>query len=69
MLYRFAYAERIKEYAGDTGCHQMVSKVAGESWGMETSEVRGLFEEFARVEKEGHAGCWVGWRYVPGKRG
>ncbi|KAG6994156.1 hypothetical protein G7Y79_00046g082070 [Physcia stellaris] len=64
MLYRYAYAERIAEYAGLN--HQLISKVAGESWGMETESVRSLFEEFARVEKVGHEGTWVGYRYVPG---
>ena len=64
MLYRYAYAERIAEYAGAN--HQLISKVAGESWRRETEEVRALFEEFARVEKEGHKETWVGYRYVPG---
>lgn len=83
ILYRYAYAERIAEYAASVGAggvtikkkgckganHQNISKLAGESWRLETGEVRELFEGFARVEKEGHGRTWVGYRYVPGRRG
>ena len=76
ILYRSAYAERIlalveqkeeegKDVAEVRGGHRGVSKIAGESWRMETKEVRELFELWMVLEKRAHEGAWPEYRFLP----
>ena len=67
MLYRMAYTERIQAMDRDADNHQVVSSVAGESWRMETVEVRDAFKRLAEVEKVQHEKAWPGYKYQPTK--
>ena len=53
MLYRSAYAERAKSWCLQNN-HQVVSSVAGESWPLEPSEIRDMYNEYAKVERINH---------------
>lgn len=65
MLYRTAYTDRIQALGRGAGQHQVVSTVAGESWRMESVEVREEFRRLAEVEKEMHERAWPGYKYHP----
>lgn len=53
ILYRFAYADRIRNlYKGAD--HQFVSSLASESWRMELPKIREQYEEWATLERENH---------------
>jgi len=67
MLYRMAYTDRIQARGRDADNHQVVSSVAGESWRMETVEVRDAFKRLAEVEKVQHEKAWPGYKYQPSK--
>ena len=65
MLYRAAYTERIQALGRENGNHQIVSAVAGESWRMETEEVRREFAELAELDKRMHKVAFPGYKYLP----
>jgi len=67
MLYRMAYTDRIQAFGREADNHQVVSSVAGESWRMETEEVRAGFVQLAEVEKVQHEKAWPGYKYQPHK--
>ena len=66
MLYRSAYAERTKDWCKQNN-HQVVSSVAGESWPMESDELRDQFNEWARVERDNHARTFPDYKFSPSK--
>ncbi|KAF2862829.1 hypothetical protein K470DRAFT_212051 [Piedraia hortae CBS 480.64] len=66
MLYRSAYAERTKAWCTQNN-HQIVSRVAGESWPMEPQEVRDQFSEWARIERANHAAAHPEYKFSPSK--
>lgn len=66
MMYRSAYAERTKIWCLQNN-HQVVSAVSGESWPMEPPEVRDLYIEYARRERENHAKAHPGYKFQPTK--
>ena len=66
MLYRSAYAERTKIWCLQNN-HQVVSSVSGESWPMEPPEIRDLYTEYARVERDNHAKAHPGYKFSPSK--
>ncbi|KAF7506919.1 hypothetical protein GJ744_011160 [Endocarpon pusillum] len=51
MLYRSAYAKRVKEYAGENG-GKIVSRITGVSWSMESHEVKELYQNSAEEASE-----------------
>ncbi|KAL8791723.1 MAG: hypothetical protein Q9195_005660 [Heterodermia aff. obscurata] len=66
MLYRSAYAERIVALVGtEKVSYQTVNKIAGQSWRMETAEVRGVFMGWQELDKRGHEVAWPGYKYEP----
>lgn len=67
MLYRAAYTERIQALnrEGENRNHQIVSSVAGESWRMETEEVKREFAELAELDKRMHKIAFPGYKYLP----
>jgi len=69
MLYRMAYTDRIQALSREADNHQVVSSVAGESWRMETEQVREEFAQLAEVEKVQHEKAWPDYRYQPNIRG
>lgn len=64
MLYRSAYAERTKKWCLMNN-HQVVSSVLGASWPMETQEIKDLYIEYARIERENHANAHPGYKFTP----
>lgn len=66
MMYRSAYAERTKIWCLQNN-HQVVSAVSGESWPLEPPEVRDLYMEYARRERENHARAHPGYKFQPSK--
>ena len=66
MLYRAAYAERIKKMLGQNN-HQVVSEVAGDSWRLESREIREKYELLASIEKSNHLKAHPGYKFSPSK--
>ena len=66
MLYRSAYAERAKSWCLQNN-HQVVSSVAGESWPMEPTEVRELYNEYAKIERINHQNAHPTYKFSPSK--
>jgi hypothetical protein len=66
MLYRSCYAERTKQWCTQNN-HQVVSSVSGESWPMESAEVREQFNEWAKLERANHAGAHPDYKFSPTK--
>lgn len=66
MMYRSAYAERTKMWCTQNN-HQIVSSVSGESWPMEPPEIRNLYIEYARQEREIHASTHPDYKFSPAK--
>ncbi|PSK45340.1 Transcription factor ste11 [Elsinoe australis] len=68
MLYRSAYAERTKEWCKENN-HQVVSSVAGESWPMESDELRNQYNAWAKIERDNHAAAFPHYKFSPSKAG
>ena len=68
MLYRSAYADRTKHWCVQNN-HQVVSSVSGESWPMEPKEIRDLYTEYARIERDNHQRAHPGYKFSPSKAG
>lgn len=66
MMYRSAYAERTKMWCLQNN-HQVVSSVSGESWPMEPPEIRELYIEYARIERDNHAKAHPDYKFSPAK--
>lgn len=66
MLYRSAYAERCKIWCTQNN-HQVVSTVCGESWALEPPEIRDLYSEYAKLERENHAIAHPDYKFSPSK--
>lgn len=67
MLYRSAYAERAKQLITETN-HQKVSEAAGESWKIESREIREKYELLASIEKNNHLKAHPGYKFSPSKK-
>ena len=68
MLYRSAYAERVKKYCKENN-HQVVSQVTGQSWPLEPKEIREMYERFANTERENHQLAHPEYKFAPNKNG
>lgn len=66
MMYRSAYAERTKIWCLQNN-HQVVSSVSGESWPMEPPEIRELYIELAKIERDHHAKAHPEYKFSPAK--
>lgn len=66
MLYRSAYSERAQKWFAQNN-HQVVSRMAGESWRHETPEIRRKYEQLAKIEKANHSRAHPGYRFAPEK--
>lgn len=66
MLYRSAYAERTKEWCSQNN-HQVVSRASGQSWPLESKEVRDRFEQYAATERDNHQKAHPGYKFAPNK--
>lgn len=68
MLYRSAFAERVKQFCKENN-HQVVSQVTGASWPLEPKEVRGMYEQYAIIERDNHAAAHPNYKFAPNKAG
>lgn len=68
MLYRSAYAERVKQYCKENN-HQVVSQVTGASWPMEPDRIRKRYEQYAIVERDNHQAAFPDYKFAPNKNG
>ena len=70
MLYRAAYMERIQALGRQVGStnNQVVSSVAGESWQVETEEVRREFADLAELDKKMHQVAFPKYKYKPAQK-
>ena len=66
MLYRSAYAERTKHW-GEQNNHQVVSSVTGQSWPLESAEVRNAYNEYAKIERANHQVAHPEYKFSPSK--
>ncbi len=64
ILYRSAYAERARAFQKSAN-HQIVSSLAGESWGMEPPEVKAQFDSWAKRERDQHAAAFPEYKFQP----
>ncbi len=68
MLYRSAYAERVKEYCKE-GNHQIISRITGASWAMEPQEIKELYEKYADIDRQNHQKAHPDYKFAPNKHG
>lgn len=68
MLYRSAYADRTKHWCLQNN-HQVVSAVSGESWPMEPDEIRNLYNNYAKIERDNHQLAHPNYKFSPAKPG
>ncbi|USW48013.1 Putative High mobility group box domain-containing protein [Septoria linicola] len=66
ILYRSAYADRCKKWCEQHN-HQIVSSVAGQSWPLESEEVRNRFDEWAKIERQHHQEAHPKYKFSPSK--
>ncbi len=64
MLYRSAYAERVKEYTREDS-NQIISQVTGASWSMEFREVKELYQKYAEIDKRNHQEAHPHYKFTP----
>jgi HMG (high mobility group) box len=68
MLYRSAYAERVKEYCKE-GNHQIISQITGASWAMEPQEIKEMYEKYADLDRQNHQKAHPDYKFAPNKNG
>ncbi|RFU33101.1 hypothetical protein B7463_g3250, partial [Scytalidium lignicola] len=64
MLYRKAYQALCSE-----NNHQTISKMCGQSWDLESEDVKERFHEWARMERENHQLAHPEYKFSPSKAG
>jgi len=68
MLYRSAYKERIDAWTASANNYQVINSVAGESWAIESDEIKDFYTECAKVENANHQAAFPDYKYKPKKR-
>jgi hypothetical protein len=66
MLYRKAFQRDAKEVSSEQN-HQVLSKVCGQSWAIESDELRKKFSDWAIIERENHHKAHPGYKFTPSK--
>ncbi|KAL8961565.1 MAG: hypothetical protein Q9193_001903 [Seirophora villosa] len=66
MLYRSAYGDRVKALYPQNN-HQIISRICGASWKMETPDIKEKFKEYYEMEKENHAKAHPTYKFSPAK--
>lgn len=67
MLYRWAYAGRIKRCSRQRS-PQVVSSIAGKSWHQEPQNVREKYQRLAQIERQNHASAYPEYKFKPKSR-
>ncbi|KAL8948393.1 MAG: hypothetical protein Q9222_005420 [Ikaeria aurantiellina] len=66
MLYRSAYGDRVKALYPQNN-HQIISRICGASWKMETPDITDKFKAYYEMEKENHAKAHPSYKFSPAK--
>ncbi|PKS07864.1 hypothetical protein jhhlp_006472 [Lomentospora prolificans] len=66
MLYRKAYQHLAKTVCTQNN-HQVVSQVCGDGWPLEPLEIKNLYNEWAKIERENHQKAHPGYKFTPSK--
>jgi len=66
MLYRKAMQARAKEWAAQYN-HQVISRIAGQSWPMEPEHIREQFKRWAEIERDNHQKAFPNYKFTPSK--
>ncbi|KAL8757170.1 MAG: hypothetical protein Q9184_004285 [Pyrenodesmia sp. 2 TL-2023] len=66
MLYRSAYGDRVKALYPQNN-HQIISRICGASWKMETPDITEKFKAYYEMEKESHAKAHPTYKFSPAK--
>lgn len=66
MLYRSAYGDRVKALYPQNN-HQIISRICGASWKMETPDITEKFKAYYELEKENHAKAHPTYKFSPAK--
>jgi len=67
MLYRTAYKERIKKWGAQGDNNQLISKVAGSSWLLESEDLKEFYAKCANTERDNHAAAFPNYKFAPNK--
>ncbi|KAJ9652938.1 hypothetical protein H2198_007847 [Neophaeococcomyces mojaviensis] len=68
MMYRTAYSVRIKQWAAQGNNNQLISRVAGASWVLESDELKEFYTRCAEADKANHQAAFPDYKYDPKKR-
>ena len=63
ILYRSTFSARAKAFCRESN-HQVLSKVLGASWAMESDQVKRKFSELAELEKVQHSLAFPGYKFT-----
>ncbi|KAL8673224.1 MAG: hypothetical protein Q9168_002336 [Polycauliona sp. 1 TL-2023] len=66
MLYRSAYGDRVKALYPQNN-HQIISRICGASWRMESEDVKEQFKLYYEMEKDNHAKAHPAYKFSPAK--
>ena len=66
MLYRSAYAERAKKLLRLNN-FQLLNTAIAQSWSMEPLEIRNMYIQLARIERDNHANTYPEYKFKPQK--
>ncbi|KAK3941853.1 hypothetical protein QBC46DRAFT_458016 [Diplogelasinospora grovesii] len=66
MLYRKAFQQRAKEWASQHN-HQVVSRVCGLSWPLESEQLREQYKAWAEIERDNHQKAHPDYKFTPSK--
>lgn len=66
MLYRSMYADRVKAWCLQNN-HQVISSICGESWALESEDVRNQFDEWSKIERTNHQRAHPHYKFSPSK--
>jgi hypothetical protein len=66
ILYRSAYADRTKAWCSENN-HQVVSKVCGASWALESEKIKNYYKSLYEIEKDNHAIAFPEYKFSPAK--
>ena len=66
MLYRSAYGDRVKSLYPQNN-HQIISRICGASWKMETQEIQDQYKQYYEMEKQNHAKAHPNYKFSPAK--
>ncbi|KAI4723957.1 hypothetical protein E4T49_08319 [Aureobasidium sp. EXF-10728] len=68
LFYRAAYADRVKQWASKNN-HQDLSIILGQSWKIESKEIKDFYRNCSKLEKTNHMKAFPDYKFNPAKPG